>query len=791
VTFRWPPLAEEAKSDTSYDAEKARRSSIAHNINLIDTPGHADFTFEVLRSLRVLDGYVCILDGVAGVEAQTEQVWRQADHHNIPRIIFINKMDRDGASFAKTVCDVASRLQVWPAVCQIPWWEKDGSFRGIGDVISLRGLAYSVGGDGKQVDMYDLIRLDQEAPDLSAELKKARVALVELLSEHDDDMVEHYLNNDENHLAISEVAIVNSLRKLTLQVPQLITPVFAGASFKNIGVQPLLDAVVDLLPSPDERSMVEASLNGATINLDQFLASSAIKGNIDKQKTQLASKNIEACALAFKVTNDAKRGVLVYFRVYSGIITRNSLLYNTNLNLSERAQRLFQMQANDAIEVDHVSAGQIGVIPGLKHARTGDTLISYKGMNPKVGPPFPINTLQLKPITVPPPVFFASVEPNSLSDEKNMHEKLAILLREDPSLHVSQDQDTGQIHLSGMGELHLEIASDRLVNELSTKVRIGNIQIGYRESISSSPEHPLEHFYERDIAGKAVKAGCAVHVSPLSSPHSITQDPVHFSETISLQDSNCLTINISPPSDSQTPLSQDSLPLPDHLLPVSTFKNAVTAGVSASLSRGPSFGFPLHSLHVTVNVDTSRHIFGTSSTGACISSCVRDATTKFLRETVKSTSSSSNDTSGGNNAVILEPVMLVSISTPERCLGSVVHDLNASRGGIIESLDDHDDNNSNVSEKQEGHVKVNLNRVYYPPDPFSASDYKKKDGDENENRTRRIVARVPLKEMVGYLKHLRSLTGGRGTFVMTVDKFEKMNAQRMKVVILGLRGGFM
>ncbi|KAI7636013.1 Ribosome-releasing factor 2, partial [Hortaea werneckii] len=455
ISFAWPPTG------TSQPLPGSHHTT-PHNLNLIDTPGHADFTFEVLRSLRVLDGAVCILDGVAGVEAQTEKVWAQASAYRIPRIVFVNKLDRDGAAFGKTVKEVGLRLRAWPAVCNLPWWNADGKLIGVGDVVGLQGMRYVEGGDGKQIDLVSLQELESQDAALAAELRKARTSLIELLSEHDDEMVEKYLEADEDYLAISAADITASFRRCTLQHPQMVVPVFAGASFRNVGVQPLLDSVIDLLPSPTERPDPEVSLgsSGTKGGLSAFLSgkltaaaaperSKTSSKAVSKDKATLALQNLEACALAFKVVADARRGVLVYVRVYSGAITRNAPLWNTILQSTERAQRLLKMYANDAVDIESIPAGQIGVIPGLKFARTGDTLVSYTGAHPKNGPPAPINTLQLRPIAVPPPVFFVSVEPNSLAEEKPIKEALALLLREDPSLHVSVDEESGQTHLAG------------------------------------------------------------------------------------------------------------------------------------------------------------------------------------------------------------------------------------------------------------------------------------------------------------------------------------------------------
>ncbi|KAI5303011.1 Ribosome-releasing factor 2, mitochondrial, partial [Ascosphaera atra] len=329
---------------------------------------------------------------------------------------------------------------------------------------------------------------------LAGEIKAARVALVELLAEQDELLVEKFLEADGEHLALTPLDIIESLCRCLQRPAARVIPVFAGASFRNIGVQPLLDAVVNLLPSPTERPDPEVSIGNRTgglqallegkFSLDETPTTPTKKTPKKSKKTALSSPasaktaltRLEACALAFKVALDPKRGVLVYVRVYAGTLTRNAALYNTALRLSERGPRLLLMFADAAVEVESVDAGNIAVITGLKYARTGDTLLQFPGNKPV--PPHPVDTLQLRPIDVPPAVFFASVEPHSLAEEKHLHEALQILLREDPSLHVSLDEESGQTLLAGMGELHLEIARDRLVKDLKAKAQMGSISIG-------------------------------------------------------------------------------------------------------------------------------------------------------------------------------------------------------------------------------------------------------------------------------------------------------------------------
>ena len=775
ITFSWPPSLSD-QSSAKAQSRSLPRSSISHNINLIDTPGHADFTFEVLRSLRVLDGAVCILDGVAGVEAQTEKVWAQASAYAIPRIVYVNKLDRDGAAFGRTVKEVGARLDVWPAVCGIPWWNAEGKLQGVGDVVGLRGLKYADGGDGKQVDVFTLQQLASEDQDLATELKKARVALVELLSEHDDGMVETYLEADEDHLTISASAIVESLRRCVLRHTQQVVPVFAGASFRNVGVQPLLDAVVDLLPSPEERPDPEISFGGEVKGgladlLSEKLAvdapgSSKSAKSITKDKTSYALQNLEACALAFKVVADPRRGILVYVRVYSGSVNRNATLWNTNLQTTERAQKLLKMYANDAVDIDSIPAGQIGVIPGLKAARTGDTLISYTGANPKVGPPAPMNSLQLRPIDVPPPVFFVSVEPNSLSEEKHIKESLELLLREDPSLHVSLDEESGQTHLSGMGELHLEIARDRLVSDLKAMARIGSIEIGYREAPTAASDE-ISEVFDRGVSGKSSRAGCTVSVKPLVDHN---HDPGSTSgHVFALLDNNRAIVVTPTLQMDGSSVDPETAGLPGHL-PLQVVLQAIQNGIAAALARGRAHGYPVHSTEIKVTLKRSEHIFP-NTTPAALSSATRLAVHRALSES-----------SQHGETVMMEPVMLVTIIVDEDSMGSVVHDISSARGGSVISLGSGDDQGADERSS------IDVARIYAPPDPFAGGHASADAATGSGSTMRQVVARVPLKEMVGYLKHLRSLTGGRGTFIMVVDRFEKMSAQRQRAVLSAMRG---
>lgn len=736
ITFSWTPSTPD---------------SSPHTINLIDTPGHADFTFEVERSIRVLDGAVTILDGVAGVEAQTEKVWRQAERYNIPRIVFINKLDRIGARFGPTVKEIAAKLNGWPAVCQLPIYENDGKggediFRGLVDVVDQRVFMWPLGGDGQKIDLHDYAWLETNKPDLHAEALTARIALVELLSEYDENLVEVFLELGDHHL-IQAADIKKSLRKATLKGDGRIIPVLCGASFRNVGVQPLLDAVIDFLPSPLDRPPVEVSYDRG------------------KHRGVLEVTDDKVCALAFKVVNDPKRGAMVYVRVYSGTLTRAHQLYNTNLCEKERAQRLVRMYADEAVDIAEIPTGHIGVIIGLKHARTGDTLVSETPRahkqkhhkHGKNGPPIlSTESLQLRPIEIPPPVFFASIEPLSLSEQKPLEEALAMLLREDPSLHISVDEDSGQTLISGMGELHLEISRDRLVNDLKAKAEMGRILISYRETVPPGPvSEYTRKVFEKEIAGKRVAAACAVSIEAIDiiSPEEANVDGNIVSVVFE-------TSSATDPENGQ--VTETRMP---KWMDEAALQEALIGGAAAALGRGPVLGFPVRNTRVQIKVDLAQDIFGQESTLAAFASAARLATTAVLRE------------AAAGESVLMEPVMDVVVTCDQKHIGQVVADISGARGGHVLELGGLDIEAGEDSE-------IDLSKVYAPGMKMSAVGTR----DEG-SRKRTVRARVPLKEMVGYLKHLRSFTAGRGTFVMALEGWEKMNGNRAKDVLQEVRGG--
>ncbi|RPB05158.1 P-loop containing nucleoside triphosphate hydrolase protein [Choiromyces venosus 120613-1] len=739
ITFNWTPSAP---------------GSQPYTINLIDTPGHADFTFEVERSIRVLDGAVTILDGVAGVEAQTEKVWRQAEKYGIPRLIFVNKLDRVGAKFGPTVKEIALKLNAWPAVLQLPIYEQDKGgrddiFRGLVDIVEKRVFVWDLGGDGQKIDVHDYNWLEENRPDLYSEALTARVALVELLSEHDEELVEVFLDIGDHH-TISSDAIKKSLRKQTLRGSSEVVPVLCGASFKNIGVQPLLDAVIDYLPSPLDKPETEISYDHG------------------KAKGVLSASEDRLCALAFKVVNDPKRGAMVFVRVYSGTLVRAHHLYNTTLGVKERVHRLLRMYADDAVDIQSIPTGHIGVIIGLKNARTGDTLISDhhhhhsgKGNKHHQKASDAFGTVQLRPIEVPPPVFFASIEPNSLSEQKPLEDALSMLLREDPSLHITTDEDSGQMLISGMGELHLEIARDRLVGELKAKAEMGRILISYRETIPSTSEYELRTVFEKEIAGKLAKAGCHVSVIGLNEPPILGLGTPN--ETI--VDGNIISVDIVAPEQTLTMEEAETVhtKLPKSI-DIEELKSSLISGAMAALGRGPYLGFPVRNTSVKITIDPSKDYFGTESTLSAYSSAARLAATAALKEAIAS----------NEEGILMEPMMNVIVTVDEKDLGKVVGDLSSSRGGHVLELGGGDEEVD----------RLDTSKVYAPGQAGKGND-----NDGGVGGKRWVVATVPLKEMVGYLKHLRSMTTGRGTFVMNLLGWERMTRPRAVDVLKDIRGG--
>lgn len=411
-----------------------------HRINLIDTPGHVDFTIEVERSLRILDGALALFCAVGGVEPQSEVVWSQADKYRVPRVIFVNKMDRVGADFEKVVTAIRDRLGAHPIPIQIPVGREE-SFRGVIDLIRMKAIIY---------DEYSLgakFTVSEIPPDLLDASRQEREKLVEFLSDHDENLMRKYLNEE----ALSQEEIVSALRKATLSLKA--TPVLCGSAFRNKGVQPLLDAVIDYLPSPlDTPPVVGSGVKGEKIE-------------------RMANDDEPFSALAFKIVTDPYVGQLTYFRVYSGTLTSGSYVYNATKGKRERIGRLLKMHANKREEIREVRTGDIAAAVGLNLTTTGDTLCDTG------------HTVMLETLEFPDPVIAIAIEPKTKADEEKLDTALRKISREDPSFKVKVDKETGQTLISGMGELHLEIIVDRLSREFGLGANIGSPQVAYRETI--------------------------------------------------------------------------------------------------------------------------------------------------------------------------------------------------------------------------------------------------------------------------------------------------------------------
>jgi elongation factor G len=420
-----------------------------HRINILDTPGHVDFTVEVERSLRVLDGAIALFDSVAGVEPQSETVWRQADKYRVPRIAYINKMDRIGADFDKGVQTMVDRLGAHPVPIQLPIGA-EGDFAGVIDLVEEKAIVYK-DDLGKEVEITDI------PADLADAAHEARTHLIEAIADYDDELMAAYLDEETIEVARLKAAI----RKATLDISM--TPVLCGSSFKNKGVQPLLDAVLDYLPSPLDVPPVEGL--------------EPVKGEEEgRPATRPPSDDAPFAALAFKVMSDPFVGKLTYFRVYSGKLAAGGRVLNSNTGRTERAGRILMMHANDREEQEEIYAGDIAAAVGLKQTSTGDTLCA------------PDAPIVLETITFPDPVVHVSIEPKTKVDQEKMGVALARLAEEDPTFQVRTDEETGQTVISGMGELHLEVIVDRMKREFKVEAGVGRPQVAYRETVRGTAE---------------------------------------------------------------------------------------------------------------------------------------------------------------------------------------------------------------------------------------------------------------------------------------------------------------
>ena len=443
-----------------------------HRFNIIDTPGHVDFTIEVERSLRVLDGAVFVLCAVGGVQPQSETVWRQANKYSVPRMAFVNKMDRTGANFDKVVEQLKARLGAYAVPMQVPIGAEDG-FEGVVDLLKMKAIHWDVASQGTKFEY-------REVPaELQSKAEEARAFMVEAAAEASEELMDKYLNGGE----LSEEEIIAGLRTRTLKVE--IVPVFCGSAFKNKGVQAMLDGVINLLPSPADRPPVQG--------LDDD----------EKEDSRKASDSEPFSALAFKIMTDPFVGSLTFFRVYSGVLNSGDQVYNPVKSRKERVGRILQMHANQRDEIKEVRAGDIAAAVGLKDVTTGDTLCSQD------------HIITLERMVFPEPVISMAVEPKTKSDQEKMGMALGRLAQEDPSFRVRTDEESGQTIIAGMGELHLDIIVDRMRREFNVEANVGKPQVAYRETIRKS-DVKSDYKHAKQSGGKGQYGHVVIELSPMT-----------------------------------------------------------------------------------------------------------------------------------------------------------------------------------------------------------------------------------------------------------------------------------
>ncbi len=471
ATMDWMEQEQERGITITSAATKCQWNGV--DINIIDTPGHVDFTVEVERSLRVLDGAVAVYDGVAGVEPQTETVWRQADKYNVPRMCFVNKLDRTGANFFRCVEMMKERLNATTLVLQLPIGS-EADFTGVVDLVQMKALVYPA--EAKLGEAYNV----EEIPaDLAEQAAEYRELLLETLSEADDDIMEAYLGGED----ITVEQLKAGIRRAT--VAGKLNPVLTGSAFKNKGVQPMLDAVVDYLPSPLDVPAIEGTaMDGETV------------------LTRKADPSEPFSALAFKIQSDKHLGTLTYMRVYSGKLDAGSPVINSTKDRKERIGKIYQMHAIKREELPSVSAGDIVAVQGLKQTTTGDTLCD------------PNNPIILESMTFPDPVISVAIEPKTKSDQEKLGTAIQKLAQEDPTFKVHNDEETGQTIIEGMGELHLEVLVDRMKREFSVEANVGKPQVAYRETIRRKVEK-YDYTHKKQTGGSGQFAKVQIAIEPL------------------------------------------------------------------------------------------------------------------------------------------------------------------------------------------------------------------------------------------------------------------------------------
>ncbi len=560
-------------------------------INIIDTPGHVDFTAEVERSLRVLDGAVAVLCAVDGVQPQTETVWKQADEFNVPRIIFVNKMDRIGADFFYSINDVREKFGANTIALQIPIGQGE-DFEGLIDLMTMKELRWNPEDDGETWTESEI------SADRIDEAKKWREKLIDDVASGDDDLAELYLDGQE----ITNEQLKAAIRKGTIN--RTFVPCFLGSARRNQGVQPLIDAVIDYLPSPEDVPPVQ----GIRVKKDT------------EEKVEVPCKATGMpLGLVFKIQYDKEMGAIAFVRVYSGKFTAGSQILNVGKKKRERINRILRVNAKNMEQTDSVSAGDIAVFVGLKLAQTGDTL-GTEGL-----------PVLLESVRFPEPVISIAIEPETLSDKDKLTETLAIMSREDPTFTSHEDAETGQLIISGMGELHLDVLVTRMKDDFGVKANVGAPQVTYRESVSAAAETTSS--WSKVLAGKENAAGLTVKIEPAEQ---------------GAGNSYACTAKVSE--------------IPEEILA------AVESGIKNSLDSGIQYGYPCTDTKVTVtNIDYNELTGTTFAFEACAAQAFDEVANKA-------------------SPIILEPVMNVDISCPKEFVGDAMSQI-TQRGGMISGED--------------------------------------------------------------------------------------------------------
>ncbi len=555
-----------------------------YRINIIDTPGHVDFTAEVERSLRVLDGAVAVFDAVAGVEPQSETVWRQANRYGVPRIAFVNKMDRVGANFPRCVDMMKTKLNGKPAPIQIPWGT-EADHRGIIDLVNMKAVEFH---DDEQGSKFDTLEIPA---DMQEETAKYREMLIEAVAETDDALLEKYLHGGK----VEAAEIKAALRRAT--IAGHVQPVICGSAFKNKGVQQLLDAVVDYLPSP--------------IDVKPIVGHDDVGAELERPP----SDDAPFSALIFKIMTDPFVGQLAFFRVYSGHMDAGTGVYNSTKETNERVGRILKMHANKREEIKEVWAGDIAAAVGLKNVSTGDTICDRD------------NPVILEAMNFPEPVIAVAIEPKTKADQEKMGMALGKLMQEDPTFKVHTDKETGQTIIRGMGELHLEIITDRMVREFGVGANIGKPQVAYREAITKEAQGHGR--FIRQSGGRGQYGECKIRIKPAEEGHEFVFDNQTFGGSI--------------PKEFIKPIEQ---------------------GIKEALETGVLAGYPTTGVHVEL-YDGSYHDVDSSEMAFKIagSMAYQDAAKKA-------------------RPIIKEPIMDVEVVVPEDYMGDVIGDLSSRRGHI-------------------------------------------------------------------------------------------------------------